>query len=493
MKKKMKQITALGLAVMLLLGGCGQKNEIKEPEPVPEKEVTAELPKEEPKKEKVPFRVSIHPQEKIYYAEDGETVLTSLTYQDVTAEGDGFRKVKEALENWSLERSEELRGWAAELTKEYINQELTFARVDESVVSIMEKTWYGTTEQGSEEKSNTAVNFDVRSGRQLGFQDIIRDWDSFSEIAGQHLTDYLQSGAGEGAALDAVSAAQEFKDGLMEWYMDASGITVLLRDEFVAPEKAGKGQLQLSYQEFGQYIKEEYLPGDRRGIALIPTNQEVSAAVPGSQEAAFLMLKSDENGLVIWCGEAKERLTESEVPMLDAYLLNSGDALYALVGFDLASDDYETYVYRLESGKLQEINWLRGRVDRNTLTADSFVLETPVYMLGTYQARKTYRMGEGGKFFTEGTEYAFWNNEFVLTTKTELPVTLEGADNILPAGSNIVLTATDDETYVRFRIQETGQEGILAVERNPDPEVYPNITIDGKNENDCFELLPYAG
>ena len=70
-------------------------------------------------------------------------------------------------------------------------------------------------------------------------------------------------------------------------------------------------------------------------------------------------------------------------------------------------------------------------------------------------------------------------------------MTLEDAESTLPAGSHIVLTATDGETYVKFTIQETGQTGVLNVERNETD--YYKLTIDGMSEYECFEDLPYAG
>ena len=79
----------------------------------------------------------------------------------------------------------------------------------------------------------------------------------------------------------------------------------------------------------------------------------------------------------------------------------------------------------------------------------------------------------------------------VLTTKVELPVFIDETSSTLPAGSHIVLNATDGESYVRFTIQETGQTGIFNVERGTG-ESYA-LFINGRNENECFENLPYAG
>ena len=67
---------------------------------------------------------------------------------------------------------------------------------------------------------------------------------------------------------------------------------------------------------------------------------------------------------------------------------------------------------------------------------------------------------------------------------------IEDTEGVLPAYSHIILTATDGETYVKFVIQETGQTGTLHVSCNGSDGT---VMVDGKNENDCFEMLPYAG
>ena len=70
-------------------------------------------------------------------------------------------------------------------------------------------------------------------------------------------------------------------------------------------------------------------------------------------------------------------------------------------------------------------------------------------------------------------------------------MSINDVESTLPAGSHIIINGTDGETYVKFTIQETGEAGILNVVRDKDE--YYKISIDGKDENECFEMLPYAG
>ena len=106
----------------------------------------------------------------------------------------------------------------------------------------------------------------------------------------------------------------------------------------------------------------------------------------------------------------------------------------------------------------------------------------------TYAKELISKMERG---IAEDKEYNLEKNTVVLTTKADLPIILDEAESVLPSGSHITLTATDGESYVKFTIQETGQCGTLQLQRGTG-ESYA-VYINGMNENDCFEFLPYAG
>ena len=125
------------------------------------------------------------------------------------------------------------------------------------------------------------------------------------------------------------------------------------------------------------------------------------------------------------------------------------------------------------------------------MNADEIVMKASVYFLGTYCGVKTYRFSENNGFTTEDEEYILHGNTTVLTTMVDLPVIMEDSESTLPAESHIVLTATDGESYVKFQIQETGQSGKMEVQRGEE-ETY-RLFINGIDENECFEMLPYAG
>jgi hypothetical protein len=157
----------------------------------------------------------------------------------------------------------------------------------------------------------------------------------------------------------------------------------------------------------------------------------------------------------------------------------------------MASDDYVTYIYRLTNGVIEKTEEIYGAIDAGNINVHEVKMEFWVNILGTYGGTKNYHFDEDGNFVTEDTEYILRRNDYALTTTVELPVSINDVESMLPVGSHIIINATDGETYVKFTIQETGETGILNVVR--DKEEYYKISIDGKAEYECFEMLPYAG
>jgi len=515
MKKRMRQLAALGVAVMLVLGGCAEKpaEQTAVEKPVIEPEETAEpveAPAEaEAEKETVPLSIHVDTKNKTYYFEDGDDAYLFLQYCDVSVEGEGYENLKRNIENWSLERSEGLRSLYAsfeETAAEDVQdnesfdgyslyQTVSVARSDERIVSLSEDTWqYTGGAHGTAYRDG--ITFDSQSGKQLALSDIFSDYENFKEDAVERIVSYLQENYGGELFEDYITTVEGLWEDDMEpaWYLDGSGIVIVLQEYSVGPYSIGMPEVRLSYSEFKQYIKEAYLPGTVEGTSCFKENQEIFLKLPKKEEEYPMMLKyvwkEDVPICSLWLGQNEKQL-ESFAALNGAYLVKSGEEVFCLVVVDMASDDFVTYVYRLTDGVIQEIAQIDGLVDSGNMNSQEIIMESYVYLLGTYSGVKTYTFDGKGGFFTADTEYQLWQNEYVLTTKTDLPVTLDGTESILPAGSRIVLNATDNETYVTFTIQETGQTGILKVHRSEDD--YNEVTINGMSENDCFETLPYAG
>lgn len=511
MKKRMTQLAALLAAAMLVLGGCAEKPE----KPVIEEEPEIEIEEvEEPEKEpeeaeetESPLGIHVDKTPKTYYLPESDKAYLYLEYCDVTVEGDNYENLKRNIEGWSLERTEGLRSLyssfeesaasEAEANEEFygysLYQNATVARCDERIVSLIDETWQYTGGAHGE-NYREGINFDAQSGKRLELREIFSDYETFRTEAVERIIYYLKETYGEELFPDYVDVVENLFADETEpaWYLDGSGIVIVLQQYAVGPYSMGIPEIRFSYGEFKQYIKEAYLPADLEGVSTFKENQELYLKIGEEEYPMMLQCEWEEDfpSCSLWLGQSEKKLEQFEA-LKGSCLVRTGEEVYCMITVDLASDDNRTYVYRLTDGILDEIAQVDAAVDYGNLNVNGVRMEFYVNMLGSYRGTKTYRFEKEKGFYTEDTEYLLEDNSQVLTTMVDLPVVLDDTESTLPAGSNILLNATDGETYVVFTIQETGQTGTLQVQRSSEDQY--QILVDGRDEQECFEQLPYAG
>ena len=513
MKKRLQTLVMLGFIAMLGINGCTKEQEAPVVEETPEIIVEeVKIPEEvveEVEEEKVPLTIHVDTKSKRYYFENGEEANLYLQYCDVTVEGDAYENLKRNIENWSMERSEQLRSLynsfgevaSSEEESEYffgysLYQTVSTARADDAVVSLLEDDYQYEGHAAHGSMYREGINFDSATGKRLTLADLFYDYAAFAGEAKERVVYELREKYGEELSEDYVTTVDNlWKDGAEpQWYLDASGIVIVLQEYSVGPYAMGMPEICLPYAEFAPYIKVEYLPQNTAGVASFQANQEIFLNLPGIEEEVSMMLVCEvqEDAVInsLWLGQ-NELPMDDYLALGDAYLLKNGDDIYCMIEADMASDDYVTYIYRLTNGVIEKVEVIYGAIDAGNMNAHEVTMESWINILGTYGGAKNYHFDEEGNFVTEDTEYIFRRNDYALTTTAELPVFINDMESTLPAGSHIILNATDGETYVKFTIQETGEIGILKVVRDKDE--YYKISIDGKDESECFEMLPYAG
>ena len=508
----MKQLMALGLAAMLVLGGCGEKEEpiIVEPvEEVVELVEPVEEAEEIVEEASVPLSVNVATHDETYYLEGEEDAYLYLQYCDVAVSGDGYENLKRNVEKWSAERSEGLKGLYADFQETAetdlqesetfygysLYQTVTTARADDKVLSFRDDT-YQYTGGAHGMFFREGINFDSQSGKRLALRDVVSDWDNFSTEATACVVYHLKESYGEELFDDYVTSVEAMWEEGVEptWYLDASSLVIVIPEYLVGPYSIGTPEIHLSYVDFGHYIKDIYLPGSERCVAILQENQELYLKLPGIYEEVPLMLQYEWVDEVLncslWLGENEKQLEYFDV-LKDAYIVKNETDVYCLIEVDMASDDYVTYVYRLTDGVIEEVSMLGASINQGNINSEEIMMESWVYLLGTYGGMKNYRFDNNRKLITEDEEYQLLNNSYVLKTTVDLPVLLDETESILPAGSQMILIATDGESYVKFLIQETGQVGILNLQSGESVDY--RVVINGMDETECFEFLPYAG
>ena len=189
MKKRLRQLIALGLAAMLVLGGCSEKTEEAVEPVMPEEEIAEtivpEIEIQEPEEKSQPLRVNIVRNDKDYYFEGGDEAYLYLQYCDVEVTGDEYTNLKHNVEKWSMERSEGLRSLYSDCEESAaleveengefygysLYHTLSAARADERILSLKDDT-YQNIGGAHGMFYREGVNFDSQSGKKLELRDI---------------------------------------------------------------------------------------------------------------------------------------------------------------------------------------------------------------------------------------------------------------------------------------------------------------------------------
>jgi len=183
---------------------------------------------------------------------------------------------------------------------------------------------------------------------------------------------------------------------------------------------------------------------------------------------------------------------------------------------DVASDDYETWLFRYDNGALIAANPADdpGESDADYLFCTAYgsitgiengvvTIIDVVDVLGSWPCETQFQM-KAGSFGLERVPGSVWRYaradalnpldfEWCAVTAAEFPVMLDGAHALsaLPAGTRLVPLDTDGETYLHF-ITEGGAKGTIELVRNTAPYSW-GFLIGGVPEEELFSNLPYAG
>ncbi len=163
---------------------------------------------------------------------------------------------------------------------------------------------------------------------------------------------------------------------------------------------------------------------------------------------------------------------------------------------DIASDDYVTYIYRIQNGTLQ-----RAEIFGTVMFADgggTLPVITVVNVLGSYAGYCQYALGDDFTF-TLSSPYAVlryigdWEDRKLTVAKdgiSAIPVASTTSATIpLSKGEELMLAETDEMNYVILERRD-GSQLLVNVEKNEEEWGW---LINGIPEEEWFGMLMYAG
>ncbi len=337
--------------------------------------------------------------------------------------------------------------------------------------------------------------FDVKTGDLLELDDILADADDFYPNAAKYITNELANTYGDGLFAEyEQSVSETLSPGQVHcWYLTGNGIVIVFNPYEVGPYAMGAAEITLPYTEFGSYLKEEYLPMEGEIIAFLSPNQDYA---PLLKEDIPLMVKMTPNEWDMWDIHMVAGDVSSELGTFgsfrNGYVIKRTDGRsYFIIVCDYMSDDYVTFVYEVNNGALKKCAELGAVYPSNGyISATKIEMNIRIDILGTYIATVNYVLGEDGQLLPKDAFCPIHATQ-PLHIIRELPVTIDGVETTLSAGTDILVTGTNQVDEVHFKVVGSDQIGIITYTRE-EPETWIPM-IDGLSESEYFESLPYAG
>ena len=242
----------------------------------------------------------------------------------------------------------------------------------------------------------------------------------------------------------------------------------------------------------------------------------------GSEEIVYFDIAYDdvnytETAMLHITGDGTAAEYEIELYMSNAYVMDlDGDGVYEIfISGDAMSDDYVTVCLHYDGEQLLPVLFEDANRGENSaenmfdygygmlMYADygMLVLTGSQDILGTYFGSRTFELRDDMFVLADDGLWLFerdymddesWDYAG-LAPLQDIPVTFvtegEESEGVIKAGEKFMVIASDKVSVVYFEMQD-GRTGYFAVE--PDTETGYGVKINGINEWELFEMLPYA-
>ena len=449
------------------------------------------------------------------YTEDGETLLVEISGDNMTLSGDGYEKAAEAVREHFYCTEEELSRQADTLVEMAMDQYMATKDQNDWFVSYGSNTIYEITRLDTivlSVKINSydyeggahgygaewGTTIDLKSGAELALSQLAADAPGFVNKVLEVVLESLSERQEQDELFDAYESYVEQHIEDTSWYLDAAGIVLVYTPYEIGPYASGSISVRVSYEDVAEYMKAEYLPLQESYISRLPMDYEVTAELSDGVCTVLWQMEyvgpydDYETSITVNGGDS---LVEPIVSVQYAYLMRRPDGRSFLIfDIDWASDDFETFVYELDTDGAVQTADIWAALDGKSINMDGMRLTFSLDVLGTYLSRMSYALTEDGGLKPLEVIYTFTpNREWQgLTTMRELPVTIDGQQTTLPAGISLFIDATDNVGTAWFTTDEDSGaiSGEIHFERREDDY---RLYINGISEYEYFEMLPYVG
>ncbi len=516
-KKYLALVLVLALA-FAFLAGCGKKEDTSVEESVTEEKVekTTEeeaeaTTEEEAPKEEIQLKIGYH-----YYGEDDNAPEGSYQYfagststvemkenQAYKALGDSIKSFNDDLLASFKEECNNLANSAKEYydpddstsTSSSFYNTITPARVDSHVVSLsIENSSYGGGAHGY--YSVVGATFDSETGKELALKDLGIDTDELEE----YIVNFIKKSDYKDAVFDEYKTTihDDLNGDFQTWYLTGDKLMIIFNPYEITPYAAGQVAVAVPLADL-KNIDSKYMPvGKELYEATGSTEFDIDGHKVGLEinynDDGYSMTGSmTVNGKKICKALNGDYFYSYKVIH---YRNENGDD-YIIVTVTSDNDYSITELYKVDDEKVVLADTMNGSSFKN-INEHSFAAVDRVDVLGTYSCDRRYAIAND-KFEPIDEMYVIEDSDpkykeyRKITVLKDIKVRLGEEDNFtdstLKKGTNLYITYTDGKSIVGFETEE-GEKGNFDITKEKDGY---GIKIDGIDQNEVFDNLPYAG
>lgn len=464
---------------------------------------------------------------------DEEAVAYPKLNQALAFEYDTLKKsAEEDLENLKTSAEE-----MVEYVQEDSNMQLSavytpdILRADENVVSY-ELFYYDYYGGAHGYNSYIGLTFDTKTGKKLGFYDVITDEDKVKSGIIQELKDKYASEEGlvenntpeEDADTFFEYVDSKDQSGAVAWSLGADRLNIYYNPYNIGSWALGVVSVSLPFEKYPDAVKEEYKMGTSDYAVKIGIYADYSADIyndgsfsdvsvypDGTDDYANSALRiqiQDENGQV-----TSRVFNDMYYFSMEAYYVKTGNRHFLHVFTHSENDWTADNVYEITNGQIHDLGYVEGtpaliryeyNYNENSLFTNSedvaayndpgaLYLEKTMNAFSTYSGSRHYHVGSSG-LLESRDPYVVGPAEIVVTVKKALTVKKtdasgreNGKTEVIPVGTKLYFYMTDNESYVIFRY-DGDQYGKVSMYNSDWPQ-----KINGEELESVLDGTQFAG
>ncbi|MCR5786014.1 MAG: DUF3298 and DUF4163 domain-containing protein [Eubacterium sp.] len=467
------------------------------------------------------------------YDKDEDEPLLTYSTQGLYLVNDGWENLKTAFDAYTQEKKEELDSEYesvlatlddySEADEYSYESSVSITRADETVVSILNGT-YSYLGGAHPNYVLSGYNYDSKTGEKLEIEDVVNDVDAFynAVISQIEESEYATEEMVYEDWQNTVYAYFYDDTYSLVWNFTNEGLEVTFNPYELAPYAVGMITLDFSYDEYASLLKEEYVEEEGLLCKEISSYADYELDIDGDGETEAVRVETNDDYendstfelsvIVTVNGSQKTVLRDVNNSFNRAFLVENAEGEYYIYADIISDNDYhylEVFDINDTSNGPSYIGYsdCGAAYEGMILNSEHFILSDRVNTLGSYTGYRECYVGEDGLPVAYGSEYMIKNYENIfgedtleteryLTLTQDLEVTVSDDKNFettteetLSSGDNIYPYATDAESYMIFKLSD-GRFAKVEIVKDEEEYVY---YVNGINENDLFESVPYAG